>query len=161
MAVGLPSNWNLAQKTLFWHYPSLVFCVWKTHSSCIVISVYNTSGLIVNFPTILLKVKGGSRFCGARSFCNFWGPLLKKNYEHGIRYGSKYLFRTHPRTLEEAHASDGPWSLSFISFMENLPLLKVYVGNRHNISIHKAFPVSTCFYCADFLLHMNAPVLLD
>jgi hypothetical protein len=38
--------------------------------------------------------------------------------------------------LEEVHAGDWPWGLSFISFMVNLPLLKVYAGNRHNISIH-------------------------
>jgi len=48
-------------------------------------------------------------FVGPEAYNTIFGALFKKkNYEHRIRYGSEYLFRTLPRTLEEAHASDGP-----------------------------------------------------
>jgi len=47
----------------------------------------------------------------------FWGIYLRKwtqNYEYKVRYESEYLFRTRPRALEGASASEWPWSLSSI-----------------------------------------------
>ena len=41
----------------------------------------------------------------------FWGLCSRKriqNYEYKVRHESEYLFRTHPRTLEGASASEWP-----------------------------------------------------
>jgi len=51
----------------------------------------------------------------------FWGPSLRKLIQ--VRYESGYLFRTPPRALEGARASQGPRSLIFLSFTVNPPLL--------------------------------------
>jgi len=56
----------------------------------------------------------------------FLGALFRKrirNYEYKIMYESEYLFRAPPRASEGAHASKRSWSLSFISFTLNLPLV--------------------------------------
>jgi len=56
----------------------------------------------------------------------FLGPILWKriqNFEYKIRYENEYLFRAPPRALEGTRASEGPLSLSFISFtVVSLPL---------------------------------------
>ena len=44
---------------------------------------------------------------GSDAYTIFGALFKKENYEHRVRYGSEHLFRTHPRTLEEVHASDG------------------------------------------------------
>jgi len=70
----------------------------------------------------------------------FLGPPFRKrirNYEYKIMYGSEYLFRAPPRVPEGAHASERSWSLSFISFTVNLPLVIAQVVhdilNDHSI----------------------------
>jgi hypothetical protein len=47
-------------------------------------------------------------FVGPEAYTIFGALFKKKYYEHRVWYGSKYLFWTHPRTLEEVHAGDWP-----------------------------------------------------
>jgi hypothetical protein len=54
------------------------------------------------------------------------GPSLRKiikNYKYKTRYESGYLFRAPPTAFKVARAREGPWSLSFINFTVNLPLV--------------------------------------
>ena len=63
-------------------------------------------------------------FVGPEACRIFVAVFVKKNtkkYEYKIDYESEYLIRAPPRGLEEARASEGPWSLSFISFTVNPP----------------------------------------
>lgn len=56
----------------------------------------------------------------------FIRPTFRKrilNHVYKISYESEYLFSVPPRALEGAPASEELWSLSFNSFMVNLPLL--------------------------------------
>ena len=75
--------------------------------------------------TLNIALRGGYRFRGAWRVYNFWGPLLEKEYKStNTKLGTKvniYL-RPIPEALEGGCASEGPWSLSFISFTVNPPL---------------------------------------
>ena len=70
----------------------------------------------------------------------FLGPPFRKrirNYEYKIMHENEYLFRASPRASEGAHASERSWSLSFISFTVNPPLVTAQVVhdilNDHSI----------------------------
>ena len=61
---------------------------------------------------------------GPEAYKIFVAVFVKKDtkkYEFKIRYESECLFWAPPRALEEARASEGPWSLSFFSVTVNPP----------------------------------------
>jgi len=47
-------------------------------------------------------------FVGPEAYTIFRALFKKIYYIHRVWYRSEYLFVTHPRTLEKAHASDWP-----------------------------------------------------
>jgi hypothetical protein len=79
----------------------------------------------------------GSRFCGPEAY-TILGALFIKYTKLGT-WVNIYLGPP-PRALEGARTTDGPWSLSFISFMVNAGHIQESGGGGqlHSGSPHKS-----------------------